>query len=282
MHRVEQEQQDFKQLSTVCVTDERAWRFDVQELEAQFPSLTDVDASRNLIAGLPPLPQSLVSVNLSCNPLWLQQTPMTHHLGSMLATLCVSNTGLAWPLLAPYLAVHPLLTTLDISSNPLLASVPAALVQWVPRLERLHMCECAVAQWAQLDAVSLLPALTHLFVSENAFASISVEPGSFAALRVLSVSKTMVDQGALGALAALSALRHVRFTDTPAHRVPRSRLLLIAALPQLTHLNGADISARERSDADIYRQRLEVMHCVQCVCVCVCVCACTRSSPSAV
>ncbi len=227
------------------------------ELARLCPALQELDASGNELAcvgaALAALGGAVASLNLALNPL-AQLSPSPVFCSAPLHTLSVAGSRV--PLEELLACLPPSLCVLDLSDCPHLSFLPAALAERCPGLSQLHANGCGLARWSDVDAcVAKLPALEKLFLSRNPLSSVGpLRPGALERLELLAVAGTRLEDFAWAeAIAHLQHLRHIRFADTPCHRLPRSRLLLLMRLPNLAQLNGAEVPERERLDAEILR-----------------------------
>ncbi len=223
------------------------------------PLLEELDVSSNALASLPEvvavLAPSVTSLNVSLNPLF-ESPKSSLKSRAHLQSLAVAASQVSWAILLPCLL--PSLKVLDVSDNPQLGCLPALLAGKCPELTHLHANGCGITDWSAIgDCLVRLPKLQRLFLSHNPIHSIPPLPECvLQELEVLAVTGTQLDGFAWAeSLAKLPQLRHVRFADTPCHRLPRSRLALLGLLPHLTQLNGAEVPERERLDAEILRQK---------------------------
>lgn len=123
--------------------------------------------------------------------------------------------------------------------------------------------------WSSIELLSTLPRLTHLFVSNNKVAQIRLNntPGlrCFASLKHLNLSRNLLsDWTSVTQLERLPNLASLRMSGNPLTSnadeatdvdarttgIPRSRLGVIARIPQLSVLDGSQISADERRYAE--------------------------------
>ncbi len=247
-----------EQLVCVSLASSRITHFD-ERVALRCPLLQELDLSDNSLASLGSvvkhLPPKLRSLNLALNPLFEPLAPGEERVSHVLETLAVAGSQVAWPVLLPVLGAS--LRCLDLSDCRMLAgTVPVELAARCPALTQLHLNGCLLKDWSSFgECVNRLTELVRLFLSDNPLTTLGPINGC-GRLELLAVSNTEL-QGWdwTKHLEPLCHLRHIRFAGTPCHKEPRSRLRILGLLPQLTMLNGADVSDREKQDADIIRQK---------------------------
>lgn len=228
-------------------------------LAARCPALKELDLSSNALASLRGvlgvLPSSLRSLNLSLNPLWEEDDEGEEKALPVLETLAVAGSQVGWRVLLSVLP--PSLRCLDLSECLALgAAVPPQLADCCSQLTQLHLNGIGLREWAAFGpCLERLELLERLFLSDNPLCELGPSLARCTRLELLAVSNTQLRDWAAWTcpLVALPGLRHVRFAGTPCHGEPRARLTLLGLLPQLSMLNGALVSEREKQDAEIIR-----------------------------
>eukprot|EP00124_Ichthyophonus_hoferi_P003767 Ihof_evm8s351 gene=Ihof_evmTU8s351 len=126
-------------------------------------------------------------------------------------------------------------------------------------LELLNLQGNRLTDWKDLDGLSILPRLTTLICGGNPFKTILPSPSQsgFSSLTHLSLAHNVIDKWEYVAhLNSLSALVNLRYTDSPVTLETGSandvRSTLIAILPGIAILNGSEISAVERREAELW------------------------------
>ena len=224
------------------------------------------DASA-LISGL----GSLVSLDLSRNPLGAATALDCKPASSSLKTLQLNETGLNWGIAAAAIAQVPTLTELGLSGNALADPTESDLPVASASVATLWLGNNALTSWSSLQStVGTWPALTSLMVMANPIVSVAqaADGPSFATLAALSLSQCPI-QGweSVEALANLPALRDLRLYEVPFMAIyaeDARRMLVIARLKNLSAggkgrqtvgsetaglLNRGPITANEREDA---------------------------------
>ncbi len=196
-----------------------------------------------------------------------------------LRVLVLNNCGLsAWATVLHVEECVPQLEELGLARNDLAADDMAAAIaarqQRTPevghalfhRLRSLDLSGTGLQSWGQVALFQDLPALRLLSLNENAIDAIASagetkegeegkrETYGFATLETLHLSCNRV-----ASWASIDVLRHfpllhsLRFTSNPLTKgmgQSEARQLVIARVATLTRLNGAEISSRERADAE--------------------------------
>lgn len=134
------------------------------------------------------------------------------------------------------------------------------------RLQSLDLSGTGLLRWGQVALLKGLPALCALSLNENELEAVGPDEEAgeeeggeegmmgFARLESLQLSCNRIERWrSIDALNALPCLRSLRFTSNPLVRgmgQSEARQLLIARVAGLTRLNGAEVSQRERADAE--------------------------------
>jgi Leucine-rich repeat (LRR) protein len=143
-------QSNFASLETVCVANDVVGSWDAMGVQSLCPSLTHLDMSHNQLSEWPlPLPLSLRSLDLGCNPLHLSVSlPFdTNSVSTNLRSLGVTRCNLSWTSLIGFLCHTPSLNVLDVSGNNALSLIPDTLFRTVPMLTHLYLCDCGIDTW---------------------------------------------------------------------------------------------------------------------------------------
>ena len=220
---------------------------DVAKICASAPNLTSLDVSGNLLG---PFPGGGF------------QDDVAGALGNLTA-LSANGVGLdAWAQVLALGAACPRLRTLHVARNAVcgrLATDAGDLAAVFADLELLDVAHTGLADAAPLRA---LPKLAELHANENpglrslGRRSSEIPTAPFRALGALAVSGCgFADWAAVDALsAACPELRRLRFGRDNAVTAKlgqsEARALLVARVPALTHLNGADVGPKERREAE--------------------------------
>jgi len=200
----------------------------------------------------------------------LSMAPVTSLLSafSRLRVLVLNSCGLtSWVTIASLQQNLPSLQELSAANNRLsdVLDVCGALsssrepvrVQGFGHLERLDLSATGLSSWSQVAVFAEIPNLRSLHLNENQLSSLSCGSGGpqgFSQLDSLHLSSNMVvEWSAIDELDAYPRLVALRFTNNPLTKTmgqSEVRQILIGRLRRLTRLNGAEISKKERVDAE--------------------------------
>jgi hypothetical protein len=185
-----------------------------------------------------------------------------------LRILVLSGTRTAWgDAIAVAAAAAPGLEELHLCANgyadllpgggSTLAASPAAVL---PRVTAINLSDNALTDWVAVHdvVVSAAPSLTRLMVNNNAFAELPPPASPCPTLEQLSLNgnplASLSSVDALDVFPQLTGLRlgapDLAAATSVAIGPLEARQLLIARLPRLATLNGSEVRARERDDAE--------------------------------
>lgn len=180
---------------------------------------------------------------------------------SCLRTLILNSCGLtSWATVAHLEPCLPALEELALAQNDLsdMDRVnDGPVVRGFANLRSLDLSGTRMSRWAgQVSLFSRLPHLRALHLNENALQAVlpPQTPQDFAALESVHLSANLIDSWtSVDALHRYPALVSLRFTNNPLVRTmgqSEARQLLIARVAGLTRLNGAEVSKKERAEAE--------------------------------
>eukprot|EP00727_Mastigamoeba_balamuthi_P013026 m51a1_g8346 hypothetical protein (511) ;mRNA; f:36084-37616 len=205
------------------------------------PSLTSLDLSGNALLGAAAPPEGLA--------------PMPR-----LRSLGLSRCGVAWQTVVAVACAAPALEALHACANGI-RELPAAPAGALGSLRTLGHESNGLASWeAVCDALARLPRLATLSLSGNAIRELRApREGEWPALAELRVADNAIASWAsVDALNGLPALRSLKLSGNPvAAQLPQraARCHVIARVASLASLNGSAVTARERSEAEMYYVR---------------------------
>lgn len=246
------------------------------DLSQALPSLQDLDAGDTLLgswhaaatalSSLPALRTlSLAGTRLEAVPALPPPPPLP-----ALRTLVLSSTGVGWGGALRIGRSLPSLAALCLCDESVEDVSPAEkgecdLTATFPALESLDLSGNLLASWRQVAALATLPSLQTLNLTGNPWGSSGDDsdcavpcPPGFRTLRTLLLGGTRVSSWSqVQALDGLPALASLRLTDTPLWtRAPATaRAQTIARLGGLVQLNGSQVAAEERRDAELWYLR---------------------------
>ncbi|XP_008588204.1 PREDICTED: tubulin-specific chaperone E [Galeopterus variegatus] len=235
------------------------------------PNIKELDLSKNLLSSwdevirIADQLKHLEVLNLSENKLKFPSvSPSAPGTFSALKVLVLNRTGITWAEVLRCAAGWPVLEELhlesnnisiserptdvlqtvkllDLSSNKLIDENQLFLIAYLPRLERLILCDIGISNLHFPDAgigckTSLFPSLQYLLVDNN-----QISQWSFF--------------NELDKLQSLHALSCMRNPLTEGDKAATTRQLIIAKIGQLKTLNKCEILAEERRGAELdYRK----------------------------
>lgn len=226
---------------------------DVGELASQMPILEVMHLNSNSMQPLEKSPPILKSAFLN------------------LRTLVLNSCGIkSWLTIATLEQHLPIIEELAVANNYLgdILSVTAPklqpgsqpLVQGFLHLKLLDLSATGLSSWNEVSAFSALPDLRSLNLNENTIDAITLPfkpdgPCSvFSKVESLSLSGNKISSWvSIDALSCLPCLSGLRFTNNPLTRdlgQSEVRQLIIARLKGLTRVNGAEVSKKERVEAE--------------------------------
>ncbi|XP_077145250.1 tubulin-specific chaperone E isoform X1 [Ranitomeya variabilis] len=241
------------------------------EIHRSCPNISTLNLSKNLlsswekVAGIAFQLERLKTLDLSENKLSLPTNPSS--LASSfekLTTLSLNRTGVTWNEVLQCAVMWPALEELHLSSNNI--TLLERPMQCLQSLTLLDISNNYIIDGNQLHAISNLPRLKHLIVSNNRISSINfpVQHGccteSFYSLNSLSVDGNDISQWSfINELNKLSSLQSVNCQNNPvmdSDKNPETiRQLIIAKISSLTFLNRTEILPQERKGAELdYRK----------------------------
>lgn len=222
---------------------------DVGELASQMPKLEVLHLNSNSMQPLEKSPPILKSAFL--------------HLRTLVLNSCGIKSWLTIATLEPHL---PVIEELALASNYLgdILSViapkgqtgsPPFLVPGFLHLKLLDLSATGLSSWNEVLAFSALPQLRCLSLKENAIESITtMPPSAFSKVESLSLSGNKISTWAsIDSLSCLPCLSGLRFTNnllTQDLGQSEVRQLIIARLKGLVRVNGAEVSKKERVEAE--------------------------------
>lgn len=263
--------QQIPRLEKVSMRGERvAWAGEAVAEEAHH--LVEVDLQGNLLSDWEEIGRltrqmpRLETLHLNSNhmlPLRAPPSEALHGSFACLRTLILNNCGIdSWQTVAHLQRCLPLVEELALARNSLvdLEQVnEGPTVQGWEQLRSLDLSGSGLTRWTQVALFSRLPHLTALHLNENSLETIDpAPPGEEAAyfpqLESLHLSANLLHSWAsIDVLNTLPKLVSLRFTNNPLTRgmgQSEVRQLLIARVAGLTRLNGAEISKKERVEAE--------------------------------
>jgi tubulin-specific chaperone E len=186
----------------------------------------------------------------------------------VLRTLVINSCDLrSWATVATLEACLPQLEELAVANNDL-GDIDVVCqgrpVQGFLRLQRLDMSAAGLVIWGQVQLLARLPELRSLHLSDNALEGTRAPGGEatdgaetdsgFAALEALHLSGNHIgDWAEIDRLNCFPRLTGLRFVANPLTRgmgQSEARQIIIGRVRGLTRLNGADVSRREREEAE--------------------------------
>ncbi|KAM4040939.1 tubulin-specific chaperone E isoform 2-T3 [Anomaloglossus baeobatrachus] len=241
------------------------------EIHRSCPNISTLNLSKNLLSSWEKVAdiafqlEGLKTLDLSENKLFRSSNPCSlSNSFAKLATLSLNRTGVTWNEVLQCAVMWPSLEELHLSSNNI-----TCLERPMNCLQSLRLLDISnnyIIDGNQLLAISYLPRLKHLNVSNNRISSINfpVQHGccaeSFRSLNSLSVNGNNISQWSfINELNKLSCLESIHCQNNPvmdSDKNPETiRQLIIAKISSLTFLNRTEILPQERKGAELdYRK----------------------------
>lgn len=200
----------------------------------------------------------LHTLNLTSNPL-RNETLASNYEGQTfpnITLLILNNTKTYWDSLHCLLKVFPNLSELHLSLNGY-RNVDVGDLDHYPSLTRLYINKHAMSKWTEIRKLGqIFPQLETLVNIESNLSDMIAEnhATSFPCLKCLHISKTMLlDWEHIEELRKFPKLFDVRMKSIPfleEYDEKVRRQMIIARLPNITHLNGSRVQETEREDAE--------------------------------
>lgn len=225
----------------------------VAQMTCQLPNLTTLTLNGNRLMPLLKTPSP---------DLFLNAFPC-------LKKLALNSTGANLEqigLIKSYL-VH--LTDLHIASNKIasIGNGGANFFEGWPSLQLLDLSDNALSSWEEVLELAAFPRLQRLILSSNRLPSISFpadRPGILPELRLLAVANNkLADWASMEALSSLPALGELRVQGNAICETMGTtalRQMLVARLPALVLVNGGEVRARDRMEAEKFYVRYRLTH----------------------
>ncbi|XP_066452109.1 tubulin-specific chaperone E isoform X2 [Eleutherodactylus coqui] len=241
------------------------------ELKTNCPNISTLNLSKNLlsswenVADIALQLEKLKTLDLSENKLSLPSNPSS--LASSftnLVVLSLNRTGIIWNEVLQSAVMWPALEELHLASNNI--TCLERPINCLQCLTLLDISKNHINDGNQLHAISDLPRLKHLNISDNRISSINfpVQHGSytesFASLNSLSVDGNNISQWSfINELNKLSSLNSLNCQNNPVMDSDKNsetiRQLVIAKISRLKVLNRIEILPQERKGAELdYRK----------------------------
>lgn len=161
------------------------------------------------------------------------------------------------------------LTDLHIASNKIasIGNGGANFFEGWPSLQLLDLSDNALSSWEEVLELAAFPRLQRLILSSNRLPSISFpadRPGILPELRLLAVANNkLADWASMEALSSLPALGELRVQGNAICETMGTtalRQMLVARLPALVLVNGGEVRARDRMEAEKFYVRYRLTH----------------------
>ncbi|XP_075059418.1 tubulin-specific chaperone E isoform X2 [Mixophyes fleayi] len=236
------------------------------------PNISTINLSKNLLSTWESMAdiacqlKRLKNLDLSENRLHLSSNPscLAQAFGNM-TVLSLNRTGITWTEVLQCAVMWPVLEELHLASNDI--AVLERPVNCLQSLTLLDISNNLLIHGCQLHAISDLPRLKHLIISNNKISSINFpvfnfgcNTEMFAALNSLSVDGNNISQWSfinqLNKLESLQSLNCQNNSLMDSEKNPETvRQLIIAKIARLKNLNRTEILAQERKGAELdYRK----------------------------
>ena len=235
----------------------------IQQLDLSFTLLADFREVCLIVCELPLLAYCRLSGNKFVEPdtasLAIAVSEREKELGreeksgmQALQTIVLNQTSLRWNVATSLLSLFPNLSELHFCGNALVAT---PLEQSLNQLQVLNLEDNGLDSWEKLaETLGRLPKLRKLLLSKNPLQTITAIPFSFLQLESISLAETRIaawsDIDALNHYSHLQELRlqNVPLTETEGSRFVR--MMAIARIEKLAHMNGSVVRAVERRDSE--------------------------------
>ncbi|XP_060077545.1 tubulin-specific chaperone cofactor E-like protein [Ylistrum balloti] len=229
--------------------------------------VTELDLTNNLItcwkeilSMISYMPR-LHTVNLTSNALTtrsLAGLDVPEQTFKNITLLILNNTQTTWSSLSTLLKIFPSLTELHLSLNNY-TSIDVDNLESYPSLQKLFINKHVISRWSEISKLGhLFPHLEALITIESDLADMILDcPEAsivFPCLKCLHISSTKLQNWEhIEELRKIPKLCEIRMKNIPfleEYNEKVRRQMIIARLPNITHLNGSPINEVEREDAE--------------------------------
>ncbi|BBN16397.1 tubulin-specific chaperone E [Marchantia polymorpha subsp. ruderalis] len=242
----------------------------IKELDLTGNLLPDWNAVGQICDELP----LLRVLNLSCSRISMDAESINPAL-SNIQTLVLNNCHITWQQVDQLKLSLKSLEELHLCGNNIRTieasehGAPGVFVDGFELLRLLNLEDNNIVDWAEILKLSKLKSLEHLNLNSNGLEEVLypvLDPSfeedkeakksiPFQNLRCLLLGKNKIARlDSVDALNHFPSLKDVRLSENPlvdGAGVNASRFLLVARIGNITSLNGSEVKARERKDAEI-------------------------------
>ncbi|EJD53136.1 RNI-like protein [Auricularia subglabra TFB-10046 SS5] len=229
-----------------------------EDLRDKFPSLRGLDLTRNLLpnwdeviaiaASLP----SLLSLSLNYNHLRPLVEPLHVTAFARLQELWLNGTLVTWDQFALLSPSLPELREIQLGYNRLQSLITTRPIECT-KLEIVNVDANEFQSWLDLmSALQVIPKLSRFIATSNSIAQIPPPTDENAPLR--TVHHLALSENKLGAWADIDALSAwlPELKSLTLEHASYAAQFIITRIPTLEVLNGTEVSAHKRQDAELY------------------------------